>query len=47
MARAASPQPFQKVVVATDFSPGGDRAVGRAARLPIARGGRLSLLQLL
>jgi nucleotide-binding universal stress UspA family protein len=38
---------FRRVLVATDFSPGAARALGRAARLPLAPGSQLLVLHVL
>ena len=45
--RLRRPAPFEHVVVATDFSPGADRAVARAWHVPIARRGQLTILHVL
>ncbi len=39
--------PFQKILVATDFTQGASWAVERAARLPIAKGGKLIVTHVL
>lgn len=46
-AQHARPAPFEHIFVATDFSAGADRALARAARLPLARGGRISVVHTL
>lgn len=42
-----APEPFRHVFVATDFSKGAERAVARAAKLPIADDGKITLLHVL
>jgi len=39
--------PLTSVLVATDLTPGGTRAIARAARLPLAPGARLAILHVL
>jgi nucleotide-binding universal stress UspA family protein len=47
IAESQRPQSLGNVLVATDFSPGGARAVARAARLPIAPGSAISIVHVL
>lgn len=45
--RQPGDRPFEHVFVATDFSAGAARAVARAGRLPLAEGGKVSLVHVL
>lgn len=44
---ARRPAPFRHVLVATDFSTGAARAIARAARLPLAKQGKLTVAHVL
>jgi nucleotide-binding universal stress UspA family protein len=47
MITVSRPKPFEHLFVATDFSAGAARAIGRAARLPSAERGRVTVVHVL